>query len=91
MDYTKLRKLLEDTEKFPHEFVHKFIGKNTPEFATGVSELERKFPGMKLSNSRMSRGDGHVALTYVYLASTPDDVVALFKATESVPDVLVVL
>lgn len=90
-DYTKLRALLEAQEAFPTEFIHKFIGKNTPEFALGVAELERKFPGLRLQHSRMSAGDAHVALTYVISAATVEEIIVVLQATDTIADLIYVL
>ena len=90
-DYTKLKELLMAQEKFPIDYLHKFIGKNSPQFATSVATFERKFPGIKLTSSKMSKGDAHVALTYVFQAYDADSVVELLKATDIIEDILVIL
>ncbi len=90
-DYTKLKALLESQESFPIEFIHKFIGRNTPAFATGVAELERRHPELKLQHSRMSQGDAHVALTYTFQAASADAIIVVLRATDEIPDLAYVL
>ncbi|MGZ3709040.1 MAG: DUF493 family protein [Bdellovibrionota bacterium] len=90
-DYTKLRELLEK-ETYPLEYLHKFIGRNTPAFSKSVSELEAKFSSrLKRQGSRKSSGDHHLALTYVFSADSADQVIEMLKATDIVFDLLMVL
>jgi putative lipoic acid-binding regulatory protein len=89
--YAKLRALLEEQETFPYEYTHKFIGKNTKAFAVSVTALEQKFPKARRVSERHSGDQAHVALTYVLLADTPDDVIALLQATMLLDDLKIVL
>lgn len=89
--YAKLRSLLEEQETFPTRYLHKFIGKNTPNFATDVTQFEAQFPKAHLQTARMSQGDGHVAMTYVLEADTVEDIIDLLKATKLIRDLKFVL
>jgi putative lipoic acid-binding regulatory protein len=90
-DFSKLKELLEEQETFPTQFLHKFVGRNTPEFARAVAELEKRFPSAKLQISRTSASQAHLALTYQFGAGSADDIVALLVATHALDDILVVL
>jgi putative lipoic acid-binding regulatory protein len=90
-DYTKLKALLEAQETFPLDFIHKFIGRNSPAFAAGVAELERRHPELKLQHSRMSQGDAHVALTYTFRAESADAILVVLRATDEIADLIYVL
>jgi putative lipoic acid-binding regulatory protein len=90
-DYSRLKELLETQESFPLEFTYKFIGKNTPAFATGVGQFEKAYPKLKLQSSRMSKGDAHVALTYVITAGDADQIIQVFEAISRIPDLHVIL
>ncbi len=90
-DYSQLKALLESQEKFPTTYLHKFIGKNTVAFHGGVSGLEKRFATLTLELSRESVGGKHVAKTYRFGASSADEIIELLKATDQVPDLLMVL
>lgn len=90
-DYSKLKQLLEEQESFPLQFTHKFIGKNSPRFVQGVERLEKQWPALKLQSSRTSKGDAHVALTYVVEVKSADEVIVLLEATGRIEDILVIL
>jgi hypothetical protein len=85
-DYSKLRHLLEDQERFPLQFTHKFIGKNSPEFIASVALFEKRFPKLTRQLERQSGAGGHLALTYVLLADGPDEVIELLQATEQIQE-----
>lgn len=90
-DYTRLKRLLEEQERFPLQYVHKFIGRNEPAFLSSVAELETRFPSLKRQSARHSKGGKHLALTYAFLAPDADAVVELLRATEGLEDLLVIL
>lgn len=90
-DFTQLKALLESQETFPTDYLHKFIGRNTPAFVNGVNVLEQQFPKLKLKHSRMSSGDANVALTYVFNANSADEIIALLQVTDNIDDVVYVL
>ena len=89
--FDKFRQLLIDTYLFPATYQHKFIGKNTPAFLAGVLEFEQKFVGMTRASEKKSANDGHVALTYSFIAGTAEDIIELAKATYEIPDLLYIL
>lgn len=93
MDFTKLAELLAN-ETYPHKYIHKFIGNKTPAFLKAVSELEGKFPAARRSGEREandSRGGQYLALTYEFTATCPDEIIELFKATLTLPDLKIIL
>ncbi len=91
MDYAKLKALLEEQETFPHDFMLKFIGRNTPAFLEDVAKLEADYPTLEQQTARKSAGDANVALTYVYPADSADAIVELLKRVSALRDVRVVL
>lgn len=90
-DFDKLRQLLNEQETFPLNFVHKFIGRNSPQFAVGVQAFEASFPTLQKQSERKSSGDNHIALTYVFVAQNAEEVIGLLRATDLIDDVLVIL
>ena len=89
--YGRLRSLLEEQEKFPTDFTHKFIGKNTLRFTTGVQRLEEQFPALRLEKARTSSGEAHLALTYILRAENADEIIAVLEATGKIEDLHLVL
>jgi putative lipoic acid-binding regulatory protein len=90
-DYVKLQQMLEDHETFPHSFTYKFIGRNTPEFASSVAALERDTPALKPVASRESSGGAHLAKTYVFDAPSAEAIIDVYRAIEKLKDLMVVL
>lgn len=90
-DYRNLKSLLEQQECFPVQFMHKFIGRNSPRFAEGVARFEKRFPQIKLRSTRKSSGEAHVALTYTFEATDADEIIGIIRATGTIDDVLVIL
>jgi putative lipoic acid-binding regulatory protein len=90
-EYAKLKALLEELESFPHDYTLKVIGDNTPAFAQGAAELERRNSALRLHGRRESGKASHVALTYVFRARSADEIVELLMAAEAIPDVRVIL
>ncbi len=89
--FDKFKQLLIDTYLFPANYTHKFIGKNTPPFLNGVIQFEMKFLALKKVGEKKSANDGHVALTYSFLAGSADDIIELAKATYEIEDLLYIL
>jgi hypothetical protein len=89
--FEKFRQLLIDTYFFPANYTHKFIGKNSPLFETGVIEFEAKFVGLKRTSEKLSASSNHLALTYVYVAGSAEDIIDLAKATHLIPDLIYIL
>ena len=91
--YLKLKELLEAQETFPLDYIVKFIGKNTPLFASEVAGLESARPELKRQSRRESgQTASHVAFTYT-LAAAPDAdaIIDVLIDVSMLQDVLVVL
>jgi hypothetical protein len=89
--FAKFRQLLIDTYLFPADYTHKFIGKNTETFLDGVREFENKFVGLTKTGERFSAGEGHLALTYNFIAGSAEDIIELAKATYLIADLIYIL
>jgi putative lipoic acid-binding regulatory protein len=95
-NYEKLRALLSE-EIYPHLYVHKFIGLNTPAFRAAVEALEAKFPDAIQVSARESAptssyGEAnYLAYTYELTARNADEIIALLEQTATLPDLKVVL
>lgn len=89
--FEKFRKLLTETYLYPANYTHKFIGKNSELFQTSVVEFEGKFVGLKRVSEKMSANGNHIALTYDFLAATPEDIIELAKATYLISDLIYIL
>jgi len=89
--FAKFRELLEKEHQFPLEYTHKIIGKNSPIFLQSVAEFESKHIGLRRVGERISASGNHLALTYEYLAATPDDVIELQKETQKINDLIYVI
>ena len=90
-NYDRFKELLNANFQFPANYVHKFIGANTPEFRSAVKEFEKQFIGLTLTGEKLSSTNLHVSFTYDYLAASADDVVELTVKTREVPGVLYIL
>jgi hypothetical protein len=89
-DYNKLHALL-DKETYPLAYTHKFIGRNTARFTTGVQALEAKFPKLTLQTARTSKGEAHLALTYEIVAENAGEIIEILEATGQLEDLHLVL
>jgi len=89
--FEKFRKLLTETYLYPANYTHKFIGKNSELFRLSVIEFEGKFVGLTRVGEKMSANGNHVALTYDFLAASPEDIIELAQATYRVSDLLYIL
>ncbi len=87
----RLSALLKDVEKFPFSYLHKFVGKNTPEFEAGVVDLRARFPDLQLVHRRESSGGKHVAYTFEWIARTPEEIIAVIQASAKLPDLQILL
>ena len=90
-DFEKFRKLLAETYLFPADYTHKFIGKNSDLFITAVEEFEKKFVGLTRTGEKKSANGNHIALTYSYIAGTPEDIIELARATHKIQDLIYIL
>lgn len=90
-DYSKLKALLEAQETFPHRYVHKFIGRNSPRFAQSVEAFQARFPKLELQHARLSKGEAHLALTFHLVAESADEIIAVLEATADIEDLHLVL
>lgn len=91
VDYSNLRALLVSQETFPHAYVHKIIGRNTAAFAESVQRLEVSFPYIRLETARTSKGEAHLALTYIIQAQNPDQIIDVLRETGNLTDLHLIL
>ena len=89
--YQKFRALLNEHHRFPSQYTHKFIGKNSPHFLESVAEFEGKFIGLSKETERQSASGKHIALTYLYWAASADDVIKLTTETHKINDIIYIL
>jgi putative lipoic acid-binding regulatory protein len=90
-DYSKIKELLEHQENFPLRFTFKFIGRNSSGFARAVESLEGSHPKLRHESTRESSGGKHLAKTYVFEAADADAIIAIYRAIETLEDVMIVL
>lgn len=90
-EFDKFRKLLAETYLFPANYTHKFIGKNSEIFRDSVAGFEKLFVGLKRTGEKRSANGNHLALTYIFIAASPEDIVELAKATHKISDLIYVL
>jgi hypothetical protein len=90
-ELARLKALLENQESFPLEYMHKFIGRNSPRFIQGLEAFDARFPKLERRGTRLSAGDAHVAVTYVFMADSADEILEVLEATQLIEDVLVIL
>ena len=89
--FEKFRRLLTETYLFPANYTHKFIGKNSELFRDSVVEFEMKFVGLKRTGEKQSANGNHLALTYEFIAASPEDIIELAKATHLIADLTYIL
>jgi putative lipoic acid-binding regulatory protein len=89
--YASFRELLNQNYQFPTQYIHKFIGKNSPIFLQSVQEFEAKFIGLVRTGENQSASGKHVSLTYHYHAAHADDVVLLTVETSKINDLIYIL
>lgn len=89
--FASFRELLNKTYSFPTQYLHKFIGKNSPIFLQSVAEFEQKFIGLKRTGENKSASNAHLALTYEYHAACADDVILLTQETSKINDLIYIL
>jgi hypothetical protein len=89
--FQKFRELLNSTYLFPCNYIHKFIGKNSPIFLQSVRDFEMKFIGLNKTAVRMSASGNHMALTYDYLAGSADEIIELTRETRKIHDLIYIL
>jgi putative lipoic acid-binding regulatory protein len=89
-DYQNLKALLEK-ETYPHSFLFKFIGKNSPDFEDGTKNLQGLFPELTMESLRLSQNQKHVSYTYSLNAESADEIIQVYQAIEGLPDLELVL
>lgn len=90
-DTSRLRALLAE-ERFPLEYLHKFIGKNTPAFSSAVSAMEARFPRVtRVSVRESGQNQTYVAYTFSLHAQHVDEIVELWTATSELADLTLIL
>ena len=90
-DYANLKTLLEKQETFPHQYMHKFIGRNTAAFTVSVQAWEAQQKRLKKKTERLSQGSNLIALTYIFEAHNADEIISLLQSTELIDDVQIIL
>jgi hypothetical protein len=90
-DYSRLKALLESEHAFPHDFIVKFIGRNSGPFHQGVAALEAEYPALRMRSRRESAKAAHVALTYVYPAQSAEAVIRILERVATIEDLQVIL
>lgn len=90
-DFEKFRSLLESQMMFPTNYTHKIIGKSSDKFLLSVEKFEGKFVGLKRTQERKDASGNFTALTYIFIAGTPDDVIELTRETQAIEDLLYIL
>ena len=89
-DYQNLKVLLEK-EAFPHDFLFKFIGKNSDAFEEGTRQLERDFPDLIMETLKLSQNQNHVSYSYSFQAETAEQIIEIYRAIEKLPDLEILL
>ena len=89
--FENFRNLLLKNHQFPTIYTHKFIGKHSPIFLSSVVDFEKKFIGLTRTQERQSSSGAHLALTYEYMAASPDDVILLTTETHKINDLIYIL
>lgn len=94
-NYDELLKVFQEKEEFPTLFIHKFIGRNTPEFLSGVAAWAAAkvslYPTLRESHRRFSGDQKHCSLTFEFTAQTAEEVIDVLKSTTAIPDFKMVL
>jgi putative lipoic acid-binding regulatory protein len=90
-DYSKIRDLLEAQERFPIDYIHKVIGRNTSAFLGSLDRLESQLPAVRRGTVRPSASQVHLAVTLILRAESAADVIRLLEATELLEDLVMVL
>jgi putative lipoic acid-binding regulatory protein len=89
--FSRLKALLEQQEKFPFDFTLKFIGRNTDRFQRGISLFESSHPILKMQTRRESAKGNHLAMTYTFSARNADHIIATLEQVAKIEDVMVIL
>ena len=98
-DYTNLRRILE-SERFPHTYVHKIIGRNTPAFEQGIANFEARFPRAVRATRRESQPKAaaaaspsarFISYSFELEADTADEIIELLVFTETIADTMMQL
>lgn len=79
--YEKIQTLLDRAHEFPGQYLHKFIGMNSPAFHAAVAEMESVFPKLKLQIRRESEAGKYTAYTFNFHAQNSDEVILLVEVT----------
>ncbi len=79
--YEKIQTLLDRAHEFPGQYLHKFIGANSPAFHAAVAEMESVFPTLKLQIRRESEAGKYSAYTFDFHAQSSDEVILLVEVT----------
>ncbi len=86
----RLRELL-DSEPYPRDYVHKFIGKNTEVFRAAVTEMLGLWPQARAHPTRESSNGAYISVSWTVRITSADDVEKLMTTTMQLPDLKALL
>jgi len=84
--YTKLKAQLEDTTKFPADYLYKFI---VPTDANQVQEVKDLFDkGGAIINTRKSKTGKYISVSIRLKIKKAEDVIAYYKEAEKIKGII---
>lgn len=90
-DYSRLRELLVAQERFPLNYLHKLIGRNSEAFEESLAAWQKRHPGAECQSNRLSGNGGHRAVTLVLKVNDVDELIEMLKETDQLADLVMVL
>ncbi len=84
--YIKLKAQLEDTTKFPADYLYKFIVPTDANQAQEVKDLFDK--GGAIINTRKSKTGKYISVSIRLKVKTADEVIAYYKEAESIKGII---
>ena len=88
---SRLLELLKSQHTFPTRYVHKVIGKNSPEFLAGVKDLIDSTVRLSEKTKKETASGSHVSVTLELQAIAAEEVVFLIEKSNTLKDVVYVL
>ena len=84
--YTKLKKQLDETTKFPTEYLYKFIVTND---ANRVNEVEEIFENTDANiQKKMSKTGKYTSVSISIVLPNSDTVIAYYKKAENIKEII---
>lgn len=84
--YAKLKSQLEDTSKFPTDYLYKFI---VPTTKNQVAEVEALFDGTgAVIHTKSSKTGKYVSVSIVLKVQSSDKVIAFYKKAEEIEGII---